>query len=616
MFQGQSLTLLSRLPALLVMVTLVVCEAAPVQAAGPNLIFNYSNGFAGAGGAINVSASAVMNGSKIQLTPGTLPHEAGGAWYNTPVNIQAFTTNFTFQLPANGSMPSIQGITFCIQNSNGSTNPNFGGLPTHASSDANLAGYGAYVGQDSIGNSIAVKFDLNNYNQLSYPAGRHPNSTGLYINGGPQSILVAENDLNPYGIDLYSGHILSGTIVYDGSLLTMTLLDTTTKAQARYVWPINIPAVTSSDSAYVGFTGGEVTTAQQNLLTWSFSSGISSRLATPTFSILPGSYSSTQTVSITAPAGAQIYYTTNGLLPTSSSTPYTAPITVGTSEVIQAVAIEPNFTDSLVATGNYQIAAANSPVINFPNGFADASNLTMLVGYSTIAGSSIQLTDAAHIFEVGAAWYAAPVNVQKFATNFGLQFTSSNSNGTYGLGTTFTIQNQPATTSNSQYGVVSGGPTAIGNTNSALGYGHVTPGTATGTTGGLVSSLALKFDLSNNATGLYTGGALPTTGDVSITGVTLNSGHLLSVALTYDGTTLTMTITDPTTHASFSHGWTIDIPTTVGGHTAYVGFTAASGYFSANQDIKSWTYAASAQSSAAPAPPSAVPAPPTNLRVQ
>jgi hypothetical protein len=218
------------------------------------------------------------------------------------------------------------------------------------------------------------------------------------------------------------------------------------------------------------------------------------------------------------------------------------------------------------------------------------------------------MTDTANLFEVGGAWYAVPVNIQNFSTSFKLQFTKSNSNGYYGLGTTFTIQNQPAaTTSPGNFVYLSGGTTTIGNASSALGYGYTPPGTLTGTTGGLLSSIAVKFDLSNNSTGLYTNGALPTTPDVVMTGVTLTSGHALTVSLSYDGTTLSMTITDTVTSGSFSHSWTIDIPSTVGGSTAYAGFTASSGYFVANQNIQSWTYRVVSSSGAIPSAPSLQP---------
>ena len=47
--------------------------------------------------------------------------------------------------------------------------------------------------------------------------------------------------------------------------------------------------------------------------------------------------------------------------------------------------------------------------------------------------------------------------------------------------------------------------------------------------------------------------------------------------ITYDGEALTLTITDLVTQASWSHPFAIDIPSIVGGNTAYVGFTAGTG---------------------------------------
>jgi hypothetical protein len=72
-------------------------------------------------------------------------------------------------------------------------------------------------------------------------------------------------------------------------------------------------------------------------------------------------------------------------------------------------------------------------------------------------------------------------------------------------------------------------------------------------------------------------------------GVNLHSGDIMQVHMTYDGTTLTMTITDTVTNATFATSWPIDIPSTVGGNTAFVGFTAGTG-LDAIQEIINWTY--------------------------
>ena len=78
--------------------------------------------------------------------------------------------------------------------------------------------------------------------------------------------------------------------------------------------------------------------------------------ATPVISPAAGTYSSTQSVTITdATAGATIYYTTNGTTPTASSTVYSGAISVSTTETIEAIAVAAGFTNSAVATADYVV---------------------------------------------------------------------------------------------------------------------------------------------------------------------------------------------------------------------------------------------------------------------
>jgi hypothetical protein len=265
-----------------------------------------------------------------------------------------------------------------------------------------------------------VKFDAGNESTgQDYPSGGLPSSTGMYFNGGPSVYpggslgLCPCNDLNPSGINFYSGHTFQVTIVYDGSLLTMVILDTTTNAQARLAWPLNLANTTNASGNYVGLTVGTSAVGYFNLQSWSYYSGYNTRLATPTFSPTPGQYSGTQTVAITYPSGSACYYTTNGLLPTSSSKLYSGPITVSSSEVIQAVAIQSGYTDSLVGTGGYQIGTSN--VINFPSGFAAGNLIT--VGFAYLSGSAIRITDTTQSC-AGAAWFPVPLASQRSRPRF------------------------------------------------------------------------------------------------------------------------------------------------------------------------------------------------------
>ena len=394
-----------------------------------------------------------------------------------------------------------------------------------------------------------------------------------------------------------SGHILAAHLVYDGAILTMVLRDTVTNGQARFSWPVDIPAATVGNMAWVGFGAGTVNPATQSVLSWDFYTGYDERLATPTFSLAPGSYPGAQSVTLSGPAGATLYYTTNGLEPTSASTRYTSPVAVSSTTILRAVAIRSGYTDSYVATANYEIAPSGSPSpIYYPSGFV-ANDGVVLAGVAQRNGKAIRLTDTNTLgSEVGAAWYGMPVNVQTFSTNFTVQFTSAVANGM-----AFVLQNQsPMSIDTTLNSMVSGGVTALGQ-NGLFGFA------------GLTSSVAVTLDIYNNATGLYLkGSANNALGPTKLSGITLSSGDPLNVALTYDGTALSMKLTDTTTSATFSQTWTVNIPAAVDGKTAYVGFTGSTGGSYANQDVLDWNYKAAPAASTGVT----VPNPPTNLRVQ
>ncbi|GAC1675290.1 MAG: hypothetical protein PVS2B2_10120 [Candidatus Acidiferrum sp.] len=521
---------------------------------------NFGSGFPL--GAMNLRGSAKLNGTRLSITDGG-GFESGSAWYPTAVNIQKFTTNFTFQ-NTGGTNPQADGFMFVIQNVNNTTiGPGGGGL-----------GYGPdkVGGALGIARSVGVKFDL--YNN----AGEGTDSTGMYVNG--VSPTVPAVDMTGSGVNLHNPDVFNVQMTYDGTNLTMTITDTMTKAVFTTTWAINIPGTVGQNTAWVGFTGATGgATAVQEIIGWTLSAttGSTPAAATPVFSPTGGTYSAAQTVTISdATSGAAIYYTTNGTVPTTASTLYTAPISVSTTQTVQAIAVASGFFNSNVSSAAYTIGSG-VVAVNFGSGFAlGAMNLR---GSAKLNGTRLSITDGGG-FESGSAWYPTAVNIQKFTTNFTFQNTGGTNPQADGF--MFVIQNVNNTT--------------IGPGGGGLGYGPDKVGGALG----IARSVGVKFDLYNNAgegtdsTGMYVNGVSPTVPAVDMTGsgVNLHNPDVFNVQMTYDGTNLTMTITDTMTKAVFTTTWAINIPGTVGQNTAWVGFTGATGGATAVQEIIGWTLSA------------------------
>jgi len=266
-------------------------------------------------------------------------NEAGSAWASTPINIQSFTNDFSFQL----SNASGDGFTFTIQGT-GTTalGPLGGGL-----------GYGPDQpgGTPGIGKSVAIKFDL--YSN----AGEGTDSTGMYTNGA--SPTVPAIDMTSSGVVLLSGDIFKVHMTYDGTTLKWTVTDANNPSQTFTTsQAINIPSTVGGNTALVGFTGGTGgATAIQEIINWTYASSLPVA-ATPVFSPGTGVYNPGQKVSLSdSTVGSSIFYTIAG-----STQQYTAPIVVNATTTISAFATVSGGVNSATTSATYTISS-NSPIV-------------------------------------------------------------------------------------------------------------------------------------------------------------------------------------------------------------------------------------------------------------
>lgn len=641
----------------------IVTAAYAIQPAGTSI--NFGNGFANATGLTLNGSATNADDTRLQLTTG-LQNQAGSAFWNTPISIQSFTTDFAFQL----SSAQADGITFTMQNA----------APTALGGSGGGLGYGPDPGTGTpagIAKSVAIKFDF--YDN----AGEGADSTGIFVNGAIPTVPAV--DMTSSGVLLASGDSIAAHITYDGTNLVMTLSDVVANKTFTHTFPINIASTIGSTKAYVGFTGGSGGyTSSQKIETWTYAASSASATQAPSFSPAAGSYStaqqvtlsdatsgaviyytldgsapstsspvysspisidsgtvtiraiaqaaalgassvssatytiqsaaaaapafspgtgtytSTQTVTLTdGTAGATIYYTLDGSTPTTNSAVYSSAISIATNTTVKAIAIAPGFGQSAVASATYVIQAGGTTGINFASGFLSATGLQLNSATKVNSSHFLALTDGGGT-ERGSAFWTTPVNVQAFTTNFTFQLSNAQADGF-----TFTLQNA--------------GTTAIGGSGGGLGYG---PDPDTGTPAGIARSVGVKFDIYSNAgegtdsTGIFTNGAAPTVPAVDLTssGIVLTSGNTIAAQIVYNGTTLTLSLTDTVTGKTFTHAFTINIPSIVGGNTAYAGFTGGTGGYTAIQNIKTWTFTPGTTQVAAD--PSFSPAPGTYASTQ
>ena len=524
---------------------------------------DFSGGFAGASSSLTLNGSAAITGSVLRLTQHDHNGQAGSAFSNIKQDVASFNTSFTFDY----NEPHADGFTFCIQ----------GGASTALGPTGGGLGYGPDEpgGSGGIANSVAVKFDL--YDNL----GEGDDSTGLYQDGASPTN-VGSIDLHPSGVDLHSGHLFSAQMNYDGTTLQVIITDTNTGASDTQNYTVNIPSVVGGSTAFVGFTGADGDfTATQDILTWTYDEGPATPPAAPTVTATGGT--GKVNLTWTASAGAATYNiyrsTTAG---GEGSTPFKTGVN-GTS-----------FTDFDVVGGTtyfYQVAgvgiggegprstevsATPNAGLDFSSGFAGASDALTTNGSAKFDNDPVlELTDGQNS-EAGSAFSNVKETITSFNTAFSFRLTEAVADGF-----TFCIENA--------------GTTALGPDGGGLGYGP----DETGGPGGIPTSVAVKFDLYNNqgegndSTGLYENGAAPTnvgSVDLHSSGIDLHSEDVFNVAMTYDGTTLKVTLTDTNTGHSNTQNYTVDIPTIVGGSTAFVGFTGATGGLAATQDILNWTF--------------------------
>lgn len=277
--------------------TIFNCSAfAPTGSCGVAL-----NGLGGQAFQLANAPTGAFSGAAVNLIPGSGGggHNGSGMIYQTRVNAQAFTSTFTF-------VPNGKNVAFVIENNTSAAGGGASNRPDYFAGGAGCeAGFfQAFTsGSDpEINNLFALELDQFSplLNTAPFPYTFTYSSAMIYqasqspcippYNGthgtdfAPSKVSTSPVPLNnPAGTGLTTtGHTYSVTVSYDGTNVTLKMFDVTAGGSCpgatcfTNTWPVNIPALVGSNTAYVGLTAGTNSDAVGDLLIKSFSYAVNS----------------------------------------------------------------------------------------------------------------------------------------------------------------------------------------------------------------------------------------------------------------------------------------------------------------------------------------------------
>jgi hypothetical protein len=270
-----------------------------------------------------------------------------------PTAVSTETYGYPGANPSISANGNTQGIVWTIDSESFASPAGPALLQAHDASNSGSTLYSSSTNASRDNPGPAVKFTVPTVVNGKVYVGAQYQMSVFGLLSGQQT--TATPQLSP-GAESFTGSLtVSMSDTTQGATIYYTLDGSTpTVSSTVYVTPINITATTTIQA---------MATAPGYLQS-SVSSGTyvsSPQASAPTFSPVGGSYSTSQSVTISdATSGATIYYTTNGTTPTTSSTQYSGAITVSSTETIEAIAVATGYSQSALASASYTISQPTS----------------------------------------------------------------------------------------------------------------------------------------------------------------------------------------------------------------------------------------------------------------
>jgi Subtilisin-like serine proteases len=219
-----------------------------------------------------------------------------------------------------------------------------------AGNDGNTRGTGTNIEYPANYSSVIAVGAVDSSNTRAYFS-----STGSKLEVSAPGVDILSTYLND-GYEQMSGTSMATPFVAADLALLKQQYPSYTNVQLRQLLASNVVDLGTSgrDSLY----GYGLITAPSTTTT------TTTTVPTPTVSVAAGTYTSSQTVSLSdTTSGVSIYYTLDGTTPTSSSKLYSSPITISSTSTLKAIAVDSSGNSSSVLSVLYTISkSVTTPV--------------------------------------------------------------------------------------------------------------------------------------------------------------------------------------------------------------------------------------------------------------
>jgi len=376
----------------------------------------------------SIMTVALKPASNIVATPTFSPAAGTYASVQT-VTISDSTSGATIYYTTNGTTPTTASSTYsspitvsanetleALATHSGDTNSSVGSAAYVINGPAATPGFSPAAGAYGPAQSVTIS-DGTAGATIYYTTNGTTPSTGSSTYSSPITVSVTETLEAIAVAPLYTtsavgsaAYTINGAVATPtfspaagsyGPAQSVTISDTTSGATIYYTTNGTTPTTASATySSAITVSATETLEAiathsgYSNSAVGSAAYTINGAVATPAFSPVAGSYTATQTVTITdATSGATIYYTTNGTTPTTASATYSSAITVSSTETLEAIAAKAGYSNSAVASAVYTIGSPGTPAF-----VQQCSNYD---SYGTTATCTLNGVGAGHALLIG-----------------------------------------------------------------------------------------------------------------------------------------------------------------------------------------------------------------------